>query len=170
MLALQPHQPAQSTRRAIPLSRSSSSLRRTAPAPARHPLSSIQPGQPARDADALPTHPAKAPRGQREDAPARTRPSSTIAPQPPLAPQSRTAQSRQRAEQKHEPPREHEPEQPAPAEDDKGKEPAAAKSSRNKLTDQWDEPPAQIRRGDVFLERGRLLGEVRTRPAGLTSA
>lgn len=167
MLALQPQQPAQPTRRAIPLSRSSSSLRKTAPAPTstRQPFSSIQPGQPARDTDTLSALPAKVSRGQREEAPVRTRPSSTIAPQPPLAPSSRTVQSRQRVESKQEVRTEREAQQPEPQEDDKGKEQAAAKSSRNKLTDQWDEPPTQIRRGAVHLERGRLLGEVRDRSA-----
>ncbi|BGO99401.1 putative Protein serine/threonine kinase [Rhodotorula toruloides ATCC 204091] len=161
MLALQPQQPVQPTRRAIPLSRSSSSLRKTAPAPAstRQPLSSVQPGQPQRDTDTLSAYPAKVARGQREEASARTRPSSTIAPQPPLAPSTRTVQARQRVDSKHEVQTEREAEQPEPKEDDKGKEQAAAKSSRNKLTDQWDEPPAQIRRGAVHLERGRLLGE-----------
>ncbi|BGP24299.1 hypothetical protein Rt10032_c03g1575 [Rhodotorula toruloides] len=161
MLALQPEQPVQSTRRALPLSRSSSSLRKIAPAPSstRQPLSSIQPAQPTRGTDTLSVQPTKVARGQRDEARARTRPSSTIAPQPALAPSSRTVQSRQRTEHEHETHAEREVEEPERKEEDKGKEQAAAKSSRNKLTDQWDEPPAQIRRGAVFLERGRLLGE-----------
>ncbi|GAA5968768.1 hypothetical protein JCM11641_000725 [Rhodosporidiobolus odoratus] len=36
---------------------------------------------------------------------------------------------------------------------------AAAQPSRAKLTEQWGEPPLQIRRENVWLQRGELLGE-----------
>lgn len=45
-----------------------------------------------------------------------------------------------------------------PAEEKK----AAAAPSRAKLTEQWGEPPSQIRREGQWLQRGELLGEVRT--------
>ncbi|GAA5928413.1 hypothetical protein JCM10213_005729 [Rhodosporidiobolus nylandii] len=41
----------------------------------------------------------------------------------------------------------------------KKKEEEKPASSRAKLTEQWGEPPAQIRRENVWLQRGELLGE-----------
>ncbi|GAA5885683.1 hypothetical protein JCM6882_007526 [Rhodosporidiobolus microsporus] len=159
-----------SSRQAVPLSRSSST--RT-----RQPLGNIQ----------VPfTHPhaAAPPHTVRDPSPPlhhkRDRaPSSAMvdaAAPPPRQRISSSDKERMRAQQQQQQAEQQQQHQGAQGDQQQQQQKAAAAPpSRAKLTEQWGEPPQQIRRDSVWLQRGDLLGEggfarvyLCTEPDGIT--
>ncbi|GAA5830766.1 hypothetical protein JCM11251_001067 [Rhodosporidiobolus azoricus] len=154
-------QPSSSSAAGVPLSRSHSAAR------PRPPLGTIQPpAQTTRDPSPSLAHTKK----ERT-----TAPSSTMVDA--LPPRQRAASQAEREQRRHRQQRQEQEPQQQQAQQGEEQKPvaAAAAPSRAKLTEQWGEPPRQIRRDNAWLQRGDLLGEggfarvyLCTEPDGIT--
>ena len=123
-----------STRPGIPLARSSSTTAAAAAAhmaSARQPLGAIQPIVPARSGSG-------ALAAQQHQEVQKLQQQTRRSTSPPEHPQAAATA-------------------PAPAQAQKDKE---KEKARSKLSEQWADPPKQVRREDVWLDRRHLLGEV----------